>query len=221
MKINPKIWRTLVAPLLATSVFFAMNLQLAHSAEGRIAPPKLPRIDGLADKHVSLPLTKIALGKLDVIFERTTLSEILRSAGVGKIEHRGDAGDSQYWVCYTVTAGKKSQRIWFMSGEMGGDQHTMDSFHVEDNASPAKSNICPELPADMTPITIGKSIWLGSNQRQIKEWLGEPSLTKNGWLFYSYSGKASLPGFDEAMVIGVHTINGKVVSLFTSKTTTN
>ncbi len=216
-----KIWQILVAPTLGISVFLILLSQAVQAAESSMPPPDLPRTENLRAKLHSSPTTKIALGKLDVVFEKTTLKDILRSAGMGTIEHRGDASESQYWTCYTASEGKKSQRIWIMSGEMGGGQHDVDSFHVEEVLSPTKSNLCPELPAHLIPMSLGKSIWLGSSQRQIKDWLGEPSLTTNGWSFYAYSGPSSLQGFYESMLIGVRIINGRVVSLFASKTTTN
>ena len=221
MNINIKFWRNFAASVLVIFVSLILNSQSVHAEDGGIAPPRLPRIDKLSEKHQSLPLSKISLGKLDVILEATTLKDVLRSAGAGEIEHHGDASESQYWICYAVTAGNISQRIWIMSGEMGGDQHDVDSFHVEEVVSPTKSNHCPELPAHLTPMVLGKSIWLGASQSQIKDWLGEPSATTNGWSFYSYSGKSSVKGFDESMLIGVRIIKGRVVSLFASKTTSN
>jgi len=206
---------------LAITALLVLYSQLVHSVDDSIAPPILPRVDKLREELRSAPETRITLGNLDVILESTTLKDILRSAGAGTIENRGDASESQYWICYTATAGKKTQRIWIMSGEMGGDQHDVDSFHAEEDVSPAKSNRCPELPAHLIPMSFGKSIWLGSSQRQINDWLGEPSLTTNGWSFYSYSGPSSLKDFDESVLIGVRIINGRVVSLFASKTTTN
>jgi hypothetical protein len=221
MNINRKIWQNCTASLLFILVSLFLYSQAVFAENSGIAPPRLPRVEKLSEKHQPLPLTKIILGKLDVILETTTLKDILRSAGVGTIEHNGDASESQYWVCYTASEGKKSQRIWIMSGEMGGDQHDVDRFHVEEVVSPTKSNHCPELSAHLTPMVLGKSIWLGASQSQIKDWLGEPSATTNGWSFYSYSGKSSVKGFDESMLIGVRIINGKVVSLFASKTTSN
>ena len=221
MKIIHKVWNILVAPTLGILLFLILNSHTVQAVEGSTPPPALPKTGNLRAKLHSSPITKIALGKLDVILETTTLKDVLRSAGVGAIEHHGDASESRYWICYAVTSGNISQRIWIMSGEMGGDQHDVNSFQVEEAVSPTKSNLCPELPAHLTPMSLGKSIWIGSSQRQIKDWLGESIATTNGWSFYSYSGPSSLKGFDEATLIGVRIINGRVVSLFTSKTTSN
>jgi hypothetical protein len=221
MNIIHKVWNILVAPTLGISLFLILNSHAVQAIEGSIPPPDLPRSENLRAKLHSSPITKISLGKLDVILETTTLKDIIRSAGVGTIEHNGDASESQYWICYTATAGNKFQRIWIMSGEMGGDQHDVNSFQVEAAVLPTKFNHCPELPAHLTPMSFGKSIWIGSSQRQIKDWLGESIATTNGWSFYSYSGPSSLKGFDEATLIGVRIINGRVVSLFASKSTSN
>ncbi len=107
---------------------------------------------------------------------------------------------------------------------MGGDKHYVSSFYAEDGVAPEKSNHCPELPAHLTPMNFGKSIWLGSSQRQIKDWLGELFITTkitNGWSFYDYSGPSVLRGFDEFVEIGIRVIDGRVVSLFATKTTSN
>ncbi len=108
-----------------------------------------------------------------------------------------------------------------MSSEMGGDQHEIDIFQAEEVATPIKSNLCPELPERMTPLSLRNSIGLGSSQSQIIAWLGTPSLITGGWLFYSYSGKSPLPGFDEDMLVGIRIVNERAVSLIASKTKSN
>ena len=55
------------------------------------------------------PSTGLKMGTFRVRFESTTLDDVRRAASVGAIAHRGDAGESAYWLCYT-SAGR-TQKI--------------------------------------------------------------------------------------------------------------
>jgi hypothetical protein len=57
------------------------------------------------------------------------LGEILQSARTGAIHHPGDAGQSEYWVCFTTPYGAQTQRIWVSAGELGGPEHTVGGVY--------------------------------------------------------------------------------------------
>ena len=47
------------------------------------------------------PAVGVALGSLFVRFERTPLANIVKRVPGARVGHRGDAGESQYYVCLT------------------------------------------------------------------------------------------------------------------------
>jgi hypothetical protein len=192
------------------------------SAEGSVTPPpKMPRIDHLPSTLSAPPTSKLVFGKLIIEFERTTLDEIKRAADVGVIQHRGDAGDSENWLCYSAPFREQSQRIWISSGELGGFRHTVSHLYVEVDSKEKQSDDCPELPAQLRPVSLDNVLWLGSSLERFKEVLGTPSAKNGAWWLYSYSGKVPANGFDQSTILGVRINSGKVVGLFVSQATTN
>ncbi len=83
----------------------------------------------LGDKQkptISSPIFDIIkAGSLNIKLEATTLDEIQKRFG-GRIRHKGDAGESVYWLCYVNSNQNNSKIFWFFSdGEMGGDKHAV------------------------------------------------------------------------------------------------
>lgn len=199
----------------------APRLLNAAPAEGIIPPPTMPNMNHIPSKLTAPATSKVLLGKLIVELELTTLGEVQKSAGVGAIQHMGDAGGSEDWLCYTTSLRGQSERIWISSGELGGSEHAVDSFYAVANTNSKESAHCPELPARLRPVSLGSPIWLGSSPHQLNALYGEPSMKSSGWWFYSYSGKVPVNGFDRLAILGAHVINGKIVGLFVSQATTN
>jgi hypothetical protein len=85
-------------------------------------PPPVEPFDAITWKATMKrnPLTELRMGVFRVRFEKTTLDDVRRVAGVGEISHRGDAGASTYWLCFTSLGPKHAERIWIVAhGEMG------------------------------------------------------------------------------------------------------
>ena len=202
--------------LALMALAFMISLPLSAKPSNNCVPPKLPNLDKIPATLPYPPVTKVILGKLIIEFEQTPLGKAQRLAGTGIIQHRGDAADSEDFICFT----SGSQRVWFSSGELGGSQHIIDAFYASASNSALKdSRFCPELSQQLRPISLGK-IWLGASQENLKNWLGEPSTKRDGWWLYSYSGKVN-QDFDEVAIMGARVVHGKVVALFASKSTTN
>jgi hypothetical protein len=185
-------------------------------------PPQMPDLDNLSPTLVSSPVSTVLLGALTVEFERTTLADIQKSASAGVINHKGDAGDSQYWICYSLPPGDQPERIWLSSGELGGPHHAVDTFHAEINYNAIKPTLsCPELPRESRPVSLGNSLWLGASSERLEKVVGEPSAKIGSWWFYSYSGRAPIAGFDRLAIFGAQILNDKIVRLYESQVTTN
>lgn len=189
-----------------------------------IPPPQIPSIDYLPHTLIVPSLSSVLLGEMEIEFERTTLEEIQKSANVYTIYHRGDAGGSEDWVCYTISNDGKAERIWFSSGEVEGPDDEISGFYaITGNEKMKPSASCPELPAQLRPVTLKNSLWLGAHTDRLKQWLGKPSATRGEWRFYSYLGKVPIKdeAFNRLETIGMKVNNGRIVGLCEFQTTTN
>jgi hypothetical protein len=194
---------------------------IASAESDVLPPPKIPSMNHLPSTLSAPPASKIIFGELIVEFERTTLNEVEKAAGAGVIQHRGDAGDSENWLCYRTSLHGRQEHIWISSGELGGSKHTVGSVYASTVDRVKKSVDCPILPAQLRPVSLGNQLWLGSSPDQLKEILGAPSAKNGDWLLYSYIGKASANGLDRLAILGVRFRDGRAVDLFISQATTN
>jgi hypothetical protein len=183
-------------------------------------PPTEEKITVSATLEVD-PVQAIRIGSITAKFEKTTLGEILNTVGVGSIEHAGDAGGSQYWLCYSLP----NQRVWLIShGEMGGSDHALTQVQAISTKLTSESKTCPPLPSSFQSISMNFG-WLGSTKDQVLKALGQPSGKKNGRYIYYYAGKE--PGvyqgekmeWDVIGYIEVTTAKDIVSSIFASHVT--
>ena len=173
------------------------------------------------------PSVNLRLGSLLIQFERTTLHDIQRAVGSGQIAHRGDAGDSTYWLCYEGKANSNPVRLWLIAGEIDGPEHTISVIQLQD-ALPgsALSADCPLLPPRLQPINLGRAALLGFKSAAAVAKLGEPSSKATEALTYFYLGK--VPGtyegkpaeFDRINFLELRLSAGKVVGIVASQSTT-
>jgi hypothetical protein len=189
-----------------------------------IPPPQIPNIDYLRSTLRLPPISSVLLGETEIEFERTNLGEIQESANAGMIYHRGDAGGSEDWVCYTTANDGKPERIWFSSNELEGAGDEISSFYaITGNEKMRPSTSCPELPAKLRPVSLQNSLWLGVNTDRLRQLVGKPSAKIGDWRFYAYDGKVFIKGedFDRLETLGVKVRNGRIVGLYEFQTTSN
>jgi hypothetical protein len=153
-------------------------------------PPETPFGDEYpSESRPNPPSDGIVLGSYTVAFEKTTLAEVIKASGTGLIKHAGDAGGSQYWLCYTVPSSSPST-LWVIShGEMGGSDHVVTSLAWmarTDDASPAE---CPSLASQMLPISLSNGLKLGDSADVVTRILGAPQEKRDGWVSFAYEGK--------------------------------
>lgn len=184
-----------------------------------VPPPQLPNIDNLTPTLGASPIRNIRLGKLSIVLEHTTLHDIQELAEVGTIHRRGDAGGNESWICFTIVSGAMRERVWLASGELGGPEHSIDSFYASVSLEPPSSS-CPELPARLRPVSLGDTVWLGAEPRELRHLSSKPSGMVGDWQFYSYSGKVP-SGFERLAIFGVHVSRSRIDALYESQVTTN
>lgn len=150
-------------------------------------PPVLEAITVPATLKID-PVIKInigtGIGTFKAEFEKTTLGEIRDLLNSGSIQHAGDAAESQYWLCYTLS----DQRVWFIShGEMGGPEHALTQVQASTQSSTYHGNLsCPEMPARYKSISLDFG-WIGTTEKSFLEAIGAPSGRKGGRLMYHYA----------------------------------
>ncbi len=192
---------------------------LAIPGNPTLPPPAGANVDAIVSTMTTPPALDVSMGERHVELEHTTLADVTHQAGIGTIHHRGDAADSQYWLCYTTTLHGRPARIWLSSGELGGEQHTVGSVAASVVDSVADSDDCPALPSHAGIVRMAGDASLGSTSAQLGERLGKPSMTVDDWWIYSYSGTVK-PGLERISTLEVRIRGGVVVALVMSQATT-
>lgn len=191
----------------------------SHSSFAETPPPVAP-FDAITWKATMKrkPSTGLKMGTFRVRFERTTLDDLRRAASVGEIAHRGDAGESAYWLCYTNLAPTQTERIWIVAhGEMGGPEHYVTNISAELVPNASATAECPALPNKLKPLSLDNRLWLGASEGAASAKLGAPSYQKGAWRSYDFQGKVQGKceggGFDLLAWLLLHFQNGHVNSL--------
>ncbi|MDR3417115.1 MAG: hypothetical protein P4L83_13100 [Nevskia sp.] len=196
-------------------------------------PPDYPFGDGFAAATLPAPpAAELRLGRFAVRLERTRMAEVRKAAGAGEVGHRGDAGASLYWLCYTLPHEDSADLLWFTSGELygGGEIDGIVARRLADGEAAPPG--CPVLPAALRPAALRHGLWLGSTTAQLQAALPRPSATRDGWLEYSYagtlkgpyrdpgSGKDSVVDYDVGSDLLVKLKAGRIVFLYVNQDTT-
>ena len=170
---------------------------LASASMGSLAetPPPAAPFDAITWKAAMKrkPSTGLQMGAFRAQLERTTLDYVRRAASVGEIAHRGDAGESTYWLCYTNSGETQTERIWIVAdGEMGGSEHYITNISAERLPDGTPTADCPALPNNLKPLSLDNGLWLGASEGATRAKLGAPSHRKESWRSYDFQGK--VPG---------------------------
>jgi hypothetical protein len=178
------------------------------------------------------PATKVSLGQFLIELEDTTLAQVLAAVATGRIDHQGDAGESVYWLCYSVPRTPLPERLWITAHAMGGPEHRIGGVVVQQvNGAPGVGRDCPDLPPAFQRISVDRGIRVGTALSELRRTLGPPSGHRDDWFVFLYSGKVAgrlrAPGdtvertveFDESSVLEARIVSRKVVALRASKLT--
>jgi hypothetical protein len=157
-------------------------------------PPPVSPFDAITWEPTlkARPSSGIRMGSFRVRFEKTTLDEVRHAASIGDIAHRGDAGESTYWLCYTNVALTRVERIWIIASEMGGSKHHVSHISAELVPEEGATRDCPALPDKMKPLSLESGLWLNASESNARKRLGRPSYKKGPWQSFDYQSK--IPG---------------------------
>ena len=158
------------------------------------------------------PVQEIRLGRFVATFEATTLGEIRDALGVGSVEHTGDAGESLYWLCYSLPG----QQIQLKShGEMGGPENRLSGVSATLVNAFRENDQCPMIPGQFQPVSFNFG-WIGVSQNDLIKALGRPSEIDGNRLIFQYERDI----YEKRVVIGSSSgrvegtaVDGKIISL--------
>jgi hypothetical protein len=164
------------------SVFLIVSPH-AYSADFA-PPPRFPLKVAPTPTIKSTPASSIMLGSITVDFDKTTLYEAMKQIKAGKIQHEGDAGESAYWLCYSIRTPEGWEQLWLLShGEMGGDEHVIHGVVANIPSSSPSLTSCPELTNNLRHVKLNNGLWLGAKSEEIKKKLGSRLFNKtNGFI---------------------------------------
>lgn len=130
------------------------------------------------------PISQSAkLGSVKIDFSTTTLANVVKAVGVGKIIE----DDVENTLCYLSTLdGKTDLQIRISSGENSGLE-VIDAIDLlpTPKAKPPKN--CAKLPAKFTPLIFDRGLKLGIDDANVKALYGNPSGKEGNWVIYSHT----------------------------------
>lgn len=204
-----------------SSLFFG-SFSIACSATAAVPPPMGPFdvIEWPATLKEA-PSQGATLGAFVIQFEKTTLAQVMSEASVGTLAHRGDAGASVYWLCFSQPS--VGVRIWIISNaEMGGDSHYVTSVVAEKLKTARPSSDCPALPAQLHPVSFANHLWPGSTDIDIQRVLGMPSHQNGAWRTFDFQGRKQGKcegGYDVYNWLWTRSDNGRINRIDAGQTT--
>jgi len=198
------------APWLALNLVFGIA-----NASSPIPPPNWPVPDIKLSPLADQPVTSIVIGSFGIKPGQTTFNDVASRLGVAPIGQRGDAGEFQMWVCYTLSA--VHARLWLTSSELGGREY-IDGFVVKNEPQAAVEAGCPTIAGAASVVATDQGIGLGSAESSITAALGKPNETPDSVIYYAYLGKDG--EYDVSSVLALKIQNGAVVELYATHSTT-
>jgi hypothetical protein len=161
----------------------------AHHADEFLPPPTAPAGEAVMATTADAPVSRLRLGRLDIVLEETPLAIVQELLSMGTIGERGDAAEHIFWLCYTYDAGDVRTRVWLVSsGEFGGAEHVVDGIAAAVVGAEASiPATCPALRAGEVA-WIDREIWLGLAENELIRRLGKPSEVQDNIMHFLFDG---------------------------------
>jgi hypothetical protein len=208
--------------LLSVIAFLLVHVQTVHAGSDVLRPPSVPDFSVAARPMTAttLPDVTVLLGSFELKLEQTTIADVRDQVGDAPTQHHGDAGESRYWVCFTIPSNSFGERIWLVSGELGGDNHVINAF-LADRVEKAKaSSTCPALPPQFRPVRLKVgSIGIGSPISSVTPVFG-PLQSAGRWKAAQYLA-AENGDLDRLLSVAFHWKNGALDRIAVSQATTD
>lgn len=200
------------AALLSLSLLFGV----AHAA-GPLPPPAWPVPDIKLSQLSDQPVTGISIGTYDIKLDQTTFKDVTSNLGDAPIGQRGDAGEFQMWVCYTLP--EASTRVWLTSSELGGREYIDGFVARQEPRDVAAEAECPAIVGVHSIVTTDSGIGIGSSESSIIATLGKPGKAPDSFKYYAFLGKDG--EFDVSSVLALKIYKGAAIEIHATHSKTN
>ncbi|HOX89198.1 MAG TPA: hypothetical protein PLN55_06280 [Burkholderiaceae bacterium] len=216
--------RRAILPRMAALLALLAPPALVHAqAAAGLEPPGYPAALLGAQPTLAKPAARSAsLGSYLVQLEATSLGLLARAAGAPLTRER-DGEDVHDWICMAAREAGRPLRVWAHSSAADGP---VSGVQIEAGGTPDKR--CPELPANMQPVSLGEGLRLGLTRAEVLKRLGPPSHEDGGWLMYvadrslppapAAAGKPPRPRA-ELSIVALHLSGGRVDRMLASLAT--
>lgn len=147
------------------------------------APAKYNFLSSAQSRNWQGTIRSLRLADMQIVLEETTLEQV-RNRFNGEIGRRGDAGDSEGWLCYQVSNVEGSWILWLTSDEIHGVSHISDFQWklLRPNQIPDKR--CKQLTDDSNKIELALPIRVGEAREEVLRALGKPTALKENNYYY-------------------------------------
>jgi hypothetical protein len=157
------------------------------------------------------PSGGITLGGFRIVYTKTTLEAVASAIGAGSISYAGDGADAVSWLCYSIVAPHRFERLWLMSSlEMDGHTNAISMVKATIQATSDMPQDCPRLPMRFVPVSLDTKIWLGSTTKTLRRELGTPSHEARPWLNYEFQTKVTGDGQCEGGYDRINSLDVKI-----------
>jgi hypothetical protein len=183
-----------------TAAILNWSLHVSPAVAAGVPPPSVPEVltPKLSHRVTIKPSVGLHMGRVELVFEKTTLDEMLRQVGSGVMHRQGNAGEAIGWLCYTVHPLK--ERLWIIaSAEMGGPEQRITEISASYEISgPAQD--CPELPNRLLPLSLDNGIWLGMAPDDARKVFAvDASLATGDWDTFEFESHTPAAAQDTSM----------------------
>ncbi len=176
--------RTMKKSNLIAKVFIASICAFPLASHAQSTLPEVPDDLWQYSPTVETSISKTAkLGDFEIVFEKTTLADVAKTVGTGKIIE----GDVENTLCYLMASDAKNDiQLRISSGENSGLEiiDAIDLSYVSKTKPPKN---CVKLPAKFLPASFDRGLKLGIDDANVKLLYGNPSGKVGNWVIYSHT----------------------------------
>jgi hypothetical protein len=178
--------------LIASSVGWAQRVR-STPVDSRVlwAPPSIDWPNNLPRPTVPKEMISVLrVGNMQIILEHTNLEDVQKRLG-GTIGSRGDAGNSEAWLCLHGANASGRWIFWLSSFEINGP--TVGGFQwrrLASNETPDRR--CRHLLEGGDRIELPLALDLAMSKAEVRKVMGDPTAVRGNMLIFCHSHREIL-----------------------------
>jgi hypothetical protein len=208
---------------VASAAFAQTAGRSSSSSVSRVIwePPTWNFLDGVVPK-ATVPkemLATLRVSDLPITLEDTKMEDVRTILG-GTFGGRGDAGESDQWLCLNGADSSGRWVLWLESGEIDGG--TVGSFQWQRLDQGAKLDRRCRLLGD-AKVVLPIALRLATGEAEVLKTLGQPTVRQGDRLIYVHEHQESIRGepFTSFNIVSILLRAERAWAIEVSKTTTN